>query len=157
MKVPDYTTLDTPELLDAYVKSEWTKDCRIDRSNLDQESAQVPELHNKFYRLFRLSRHFLYVREHAYTEFRTLRHQYWSGKLDEQQRRQFGWDPQPLKLSAPDIKEYLISDPVLHQAHESVEKAQELKDTLEEIVKNINMRNYAIKNTLDALRWSQGQ
>ncbi len=157
MKPPDYITLETPELLSAYVEREWAGDCRIDRSEMERVSAEVPELHNKFYRLLRLARKFVYDRRNAYGQLRQLRWEYWTGKLDDVQRRQMGWEPNPLRLTPTEVKDYIQNDKVLHQAHEAVETAESILDYLTEIVKQLNTRNYACKNVIDALRFSHGQ
>lgn len=152
-----YTDLDTPDTLNTYVEQEWAQDCRIDKSDMEHESARVPELHHKYYKLFRLARRFAYDRQHAYNQLKLLRMEYWGGRLDEAKRKQFGWEPNALRLTPTDIKEYLSNDAVLHQAHGSVETANSLVEFLTEIVKQINARNYTCKNVIDALRFSHGQ
>ena len=70
----------------------WSSDSVIDDTELDAESIKIPEIHNKYLKIFsdeklRLVR--LYSKS---KELRRLKWLYYTGKLDEQTLKNLEWD-----------------------------------------------------------------
>ena len=92
------------------IEAAWQQDCRIDQSNLGLESLKVPELHNKYYKMFINERGVLRVYEQKYKELYKQKYEYFMGIMDEGELRANGWEPNPLKILKQDLSMYMDSD-----------------------------------------------
>ena len=87
----------------------WRKDCDIDRTEPGKALLDIPKLHSKY--LMILSKHRLLSKEaeFKYNKMKRLKWEYYTGKLDDDQLRQYGWEPFPYVLES-EITTYLESD-----------------------------------------------
>jgi hypothetical protein len=133
----------------------WTSDCSIDKSSLDVESLKIPELHNKYYKLYIKEKLRLKQLDAKYQQLYKLKHDYFSGKMDPEERTSLGWEPMRL-LVGKDLSVYLNADQELIDQSLLIAAQQEKISFLESIIDNINKRGFLIKNAIDFLKWSNG-
>ena len=61
----------------------WTSDCVLDDLQLDVESTRIPELHNKYFKIFSDEKLRLVKYESKMKELSKLKWLYYTGKLDK--------------------------------------------------------------------------
>jgi len=134
----------------------WVKDCKIDETNLVRESSRTPELHSKYYNYF--YREALRVRKLKadLVELEKAKTEYFNGSMDEIELKQRGWKPNPLKILRQDIQKYIESDREIINLSLRIAMHEENAKYLESIIRQINGRNFHIKNILDTLKFQAG-
>ena len=87
----------------------WRQDSDIDRTEPGKELINIPKLHSKYLNI--LSRHRLLSKdaEFKYNKMKRLKWEYYTGKLDEDQLKKYGWEPFPYVLKS-ELTTYLESD-----------------------------------------------
>lgn len=136
------------------LKNMVTEDCKVDNTLLDSESLKTPNIHAK-YMNFLLDEGILmkkFVRQKKELE-RALT-EYYAGRADEsmyERKGQFN-----LKVLKTDIKDYVESDCEYLELQEKIDLCEEKIKYLEQIIRQINNRNFAIKNAIDWRRFSNG-
>lgn len=134
----------------------WAKDCKIDETNLVKESSRTPELHSKYYNLF--YREALRVRKLKYdlVELEKAKTEYFNGSMDELELKERGWKPNPLKILRQDIPKYVESDKEIINLSLRIAMHEENAKYLDSIIRQINGRNFHIKNMIDMMKFTSG-
>tara|TARA_R100000329_G_scaffold5236_1_gene6869 strand:- start:86 stop:526 length:441 start_codon:yes stop_codon:yes gene_type:complete len=136
----------------------WSSDSVIDDTELDAESIKIPEIHNKYLKIFsdeklRLVR--LYSKS---KELRRLKWLYYTGKLDEQTLKNLEWDVFDLdiKKNRHDLEMFLESDKDIIELNDKVEYQKEKINYLETIIKSLSTRGFLIKNSIEWKKFIMG-
>jgi hypothetical protein len=134
----------------------WSKDCKIDETNLISESRRIPELHSKYYNLF--FKEALKVKKHKsdLKELERAKFEYYTGSMDEEELKERGWKPNPLKILRQDIDKYIQSDREIINLSLKIAYHEERANYLESIVRQINNRNFIIKSMIDWAKFQAG-
>jgi hypothetical protein len=134
----------------------WSQDCKIDETNLVRESSRTPELHSKYYNLF--YREALRVRKLKadLTELERAKTEYYNGSMDELELKARGWKPWPLKIIRQDMDKYIESDKDIIELSLRIAMHEENAKYLESIIRQINGRNFHIKNMIDMMKFQSG-
>lgn len=135
----------------------WSKDCKIDEANLVQESKRIPELHSKYYNLF--FKEALRVRKlkSDLKELERAKTEYYNGTMCEEDLKELGWKPNPLKILRNDIDKYLQSDKDIINLSLKIALHEEKANYIESIIRQINNRNFIIKNMIDMIKFQSGE
>ena len=136
----------------------WSSDSVIDDTELDAESIKIPEIHNKYLKIFsdeklRLVR--LYSKS---KELRRLKWLYYTGKLDEQTLKNLEWYVFDLdiKKNRHDLEMFLESDKDIIELNDKVEYQKEKINYLETIIKSLSTRGFLIKNSIEWKKFIMG-
>ena len=134
----------------------WAKDCKIDETNLVRESSRTPELHSKYYNYF--YREALRVRKFKadLVELEKAKTEYYNGSMDELELKERGWKPNPLKILRQDIQKYIESDKEIINLSLKIALHEENVKYIDSIIRQINGRNYHIKNMIDMMKFTSG-
>lgn len=134
----------------------WAEDCKIDETNLVRASSVSPELHSKYYNLF--YREALKVRKLKadLVELEKAKTEYYNGSMDELELKERKWKPNPLKILRQDVPKYVESDKEIINLSLRIAMHEENAKYLESIIRQINGRNFHIKNMLDTLKFQAG-
>ena len=135
----------------------WSKDCKIDEANIVGEAKRIPELHSKYYNLF--FKEALRVRKLKadMKELEKSKHEYYTGSMCEEDLRERGWKPNPLKILRNDIDRYMQSDKDVIQLSLKIALHEEKANYLENIIRQINNRNFVIKSMIDMIKFQAGE
>jgi recombination/repair/ssDNA binding protein UvsY len=137
------------------IESQWEVDSRIDHTELGSESLRTSELHCKYYRMFGRERLVKRKLESDLRELRLAKHEFYlHGPSRETEAK--GWKATGVRILKQDVGTYIDGDPDIAEATLRLGYAQEKVDFLESIIRVISNRNYAIKNAVDFLRFTQG-
>jgi translation initiation factor 2 beta subunit (eIF-2beta)/eIF-5 len=138
------------------IVSEWDKDCKMNETELGDESVKIPVLHNKYLKIFigesaQLKRLFA---QRAKLK-RTLT-EYYLGELDRDELDQLGRDQFYKKILKNEVETYIESDDDFIEINLKFALQQEKVNYIEAVIKSINNRGFQIKNALDWLRFTNG-
>jgi len=138
------------------IVTEWESDCDIDLTSISLESASIPKLHNKYYKMYMGEGMRLKEMKFAHKRLQKIKTEYYKGELSSEELREFGWEPQPLKILRQDIPTYLDSDSDLIESSLRIGMQEQKVEYLESIIKMINNRGYQLKTILDYERFRSG-
>ena len=134
----------------------WAKDSEIDQTNVSGESANIPKLHNKYFRVYMEEGIKLKQLRAKYKQLKLLKEQYYRGELDITELQQHGWEPQPLKILRTDIGTYIDADQDMINLSLKVGMIEEKVNYLEAIIKMISNRGFQLKTIVDWERFRTG-
>ena len=137
----------------------WTSDCVLDDLQLDVESKRIPELHNKYFKIFSDEKLRLVKHESKMKELSKLKWLYYTGKLDKDSLDRLEWQPFELEIKTRnklDLDRFLNSDKDMIEMQEKIEYQKEKINYLESIIKTVINRNFLIKNIIDWRKFTSG-
>jgi len=135
---------------------EWSKDGEIDQMNVSKAATDVPKLHNKYFRWYVEEGLKLKKLKAEYKILYKLKGEWYRGELDEEELKQHGWKPQPLKILRADVPQHLEADVDIVKLSLKIGLQEEIVAYLESIVKQINNRNFLLKTIVDWERFRTG-
>ena len=141
--------------LDKY-QDEWSADADLDNSALDEAARNVPLLHAKWWKYYSAERLRFKMVD---LQYKTLYRQKWEwllGKMDDTERLQLGWPPQNLKILTTNVDVYLDGDAHIQELLKKRIVQEETLKFLEDVIKQINNRNFLIKSMIDFLKFKHG-
>ena len=143
MKIEDITSL-------------WDKDSKIDETELGSESTKIPQIHNKYLKIFMGERVQLIRLKASQKRTKKLLTEYYLGELDREELESLGRDQFYKKVLKQEIDTYIESDDMMIEAILKTSLQQEKVDYLEAILRQINNRGFQIKNAIDWNKFISG-
>lgn len=138
------------------ILKEWANDSQIDRLELGDASIRSQHLHSKYIAIYFYERaKLLKIKEH-FNKMKRLRHEYWDGSLPLEDLKQYGWEPQPLKILKQNIQLYLDGDEVLSPIELKLNLQQEKINVLDQIIKAIGQRGFQINAAINWEKFKSG-
>lgn len=137
------------------IEALWETDSKIDRTELDLESLKIPTLHSKYYKIYLREKVQLKAEEQDYKQFYKTKHEYYTGKLSQEELREYGWEPFQFVLKN-DLQVYLDADKDVSERLLKLAVQKEKVELLENIIKTLNNRGFLIKNAIDFIRFTSG-
>ncbi len=136
--------------------TEWEKDCKIDKTDLLVEAVKIPELHHKYLKMLYKENEALHNMDKLKKEATRIKTDYYKGNLSAEELNEYGWKPFNIKLLREELNNYLESDEDIIKVNLKYNLQKEKVQVLNQIINSINNRNFVIKNSLDWLRFTQG-
>lgn len=138
------------------IKKMVEKDVVIDDTELDKESTRTPQLHNKYLSLY----HDIRLSKKKYeTEYRILRKkkwEYYTGRISDEDLKEYGWEPFQQKVLRQDLDIFLESDSDIIKLRAKIEYQNEKCEYLESVVKSISARQWTIRNAIEWRKFTHG-
>lgn len=133
----------------------WELDSNIDSLDLSNESLKIPKLHSKYYR------HFLKEKEDAQAYSAALRvlklQKYEFYTMGPNSESHEDWQlPDFGKVPKPEIARYLEGDKDLIKLETKLTMQIEKVKFLESIINGLRERGFAIKNSIDMIKFQHG-
>jgi hypothetical protein len=134
---------------------EWRKDSVIDRTEPGKALLDIPKLHSKYLNI--LSRHRLLSKECDFktNKMRKLKWEYYTGKLDADDLKKYGWEPFPYVLKS-ELSTYLESDEDINKHIAQKAMHDEIVDLCQSILKELNSRTFQLRDFIAWERFIQG-
>ena len=129
------------------------RDLKIDDTELDMESIRTPQLHNKYLKLY--TKYSLQLKK-AQDDYKILyrsKWEYYTGKADPVVYQEHPFD---LKVLKADVGIYLDSDKDIQELGQKEAYIQAIVTYLEKILREINNRNWTIRNTIEWKKFLHG-
>lgn len=138
------------------IYAEWDKDSKIDTTELGHESIRIPELHNKYFKIYTSEK--LLLRKHE-AEMKALKLEkyefYTQGPTRETQEK--GWVlPSRGMILKQEMPMYMEGDRELIDMSLKIGYQQEKVELLESIIKSLTNRGFQIKAAIDWHRFTMG-
>jgi hypothetical protein len=133
--------------------NEIERDLKIDDTELDLESIRTPQLHNKYLKLYTTYSLQYKKLQDDYKVMYRFKWEYYGGKSPPEV---YAEKPFELKILKADIGIYLDSDSELQQLSQKMAYAKQITDYLERILREINNRNWTIRNTIEWKKFLHG-
>jgi hypothetical protein len=134
----------------------WSKDCEIDQTNISNESANIPKLHNKYYLMYMQEGMKLRKMKADMKKLNKLKQEYYRGELGPEELRQYGWEPQPLKILRGDVPSYVEADDDIIEMSLKIGMQEEKVEYLESIIRQVSNRGFQLKTIVDWERFRTG-
>lgn len=133
----------------------WAKDAEIDRTEPGKALLDIPKLHSKYLNI--LSSHRLASRdaEFKYNRMKKVKWEYYTGKLDDDELKKYGWEPFQFVLKS-DITTYLESDEDLNKYKAQKIMHDEIVEVCQSILKELNSRTFQLRDFIAWERFIQG-
>ena len=133
------------------IQRTWEKDSHIDDVLLAEASLDISRPHAKYLSIYNDVKLLLIK---AQQELKLVKHKqylYYSGKEVPEDAEPFNY-----KIMKSDVPNWVSIDEKVMRCEAKVEYNQTMLDALSEILKQINQRNYVIKNAIDWRRFVSG-
>ena len=129
------------------------RDIKIDDTELDLESIRTPQIHNKYLKIF--TKHSLQYKklQDDYKVLYRVKWEYYTGKASPEV---YAENPFELKVLKADIGIYMESDKDLQQLGQRMAYTKQIVEYLERILREINNRNWTIRNTIEWKKFLHG-
>lgn len=137
-------------------QDEWSADADIDNSALDEVARNVPLLHAKWWKYYSAERLRFKMADMQYKSLYRQKWEWYLGKLDDTERIQLGWPPQNLKILSTNVNVYLDGDEQLQGVLKKRVVLEETLKFLEDVIKQINNRNFIISSAINFLKFKHG-
>jgi hypothetical protein len=134
----------------------WAEDGKIDESNLIAESARIPQLHSKYYKLYHRAAMKAVKLRYDLKELERVKTEYYNGTISEEDLKERGWKPNPLKVLKSDIPKYIDSDKDIIELSLKIEYQSSIAKFLEDVVRSINFRRGIIQDMVAMVRFQSG-
>lgn len=133
----------------------WAKDAEIDRTEPGKALLDIPKLHSKYLNI--LSSHRLAIRdaEFKYQRMKKIKWEYYTGKMDDDDLKKYGWEPFPLVLKS-DIATYLDADEDLNRYLAQKRMHEEVVEVCQSIMKELSARTFQLRDFIQWERFIQG-
>jgi hypothetical protein len=93
--------------------------------------------------------------EFKYNRMKKLKWEYYTGKLDDDDLKKYGWEPFPFTLKS-DITTYLDADEDINKYLASKMMHEEVVDVCNAILKELNSRTFQLRSFIDWEKFIQG-
>jgi hypothetical protein len=138
------------------IMSHWEKDSSFDRTELGEESLKTPKLHQKYYKIYVQERLQLQKLESEYKELYKLKFEYFMGSIADDDLKEHGWHPNPLKILRQDMPMHMDADQDIIAISLRMGLQNEKIDYVKSILSMINNRGFQIKNAIDFEKFKNG-
>ena len=134
----------------------WHRDSAIDYTELGTESIRIPQIHDKYLKIFTDERIRLKGVEFELSKMIRTKTEYYSGKMSQEELELHGWEQYLGRLLKNEIVKYIESDDDVIKLKQQLVVLQEKINYLDSVIRMINNRGFQIKNALDWLKFSHG-
>jgi hypothetical protein len=133
------------------------KDIQLDQTQLDQESARTPQIHNKYLLFFMEEKLSLSRMTSELDILRKKKWLYFSGKMTQEELDKEGWDQFDLHILKQDVDRLIEADDQIIKQRLKVDYQREKVNYLENVIKIINNRQWNIRSIIDWTKFTNGQ
>jgi len=132
------------------------RDINIDKTELGDESARIPQLHNKYLNMFHDERLVLSKMSVDYKILRKNKWEWMTGKMSQETLDLLKWEPFQTRIMRQDLDLYLDADSELNEAESRLTLQKEKVEYLESLLKGISQRHWIIRNAIEWRKFTQG-
>ena len=129
------------------IQEMWKKDSVIDKIMLDEASLKIPQLHQKYLVLLN---EFNLLRKKKRQDLKRMEHKKWMYYSGKAPAEDYEAEPFNHKVMKSDVPAWVSVDKQVNDIEMKLEYYNEVCDTLQEILRQVNQLSYNIKN---AIQW----
>jgi len=135
--------------------SMWEQDAGIDKTRLDDEAVNIPNLHHKYLRILMDTKSKRIAFVHKLETLKKDKELYYSGQATADVYKERPFD---LKLKTKGgIEKHVNTDPEVINMQQKIEYYDVMIQGIEHIMTQIQWRNSTIKSAIDFMRFTSGE
>lgn len=138
------------------IQEQWNRDREIDYTDLGIESIRIPQIHDKYLKVYTDERIRLRALEFELTKLTHAKTEYYTGRMSEDELTSRGWEPYLGRLLKNEVSGYVEADNDILEIKQRIVILQEKVNYLDAILRMINNRGFQIKNALDWMKFTNG-
>ena len=135
--------------------SMWEQDAGIDKTRLDDEAVNIPNLHHKYLRILMDTKSKRIAFVHKLETLKKDKELYYSGQATSDVYKEKPFD---LKLKTKGgIEKHVNTDPEVINMQQKIEYYDVMIQGVEHIMTQIQWRNSTIKSAIDFMKFTSGE
>ena len=134
----------------------WNRDRDIDITDLGVESVRIPQIHDKYLKIYIDERIRLKGLQFDLNKLVKLKTDYYAGNLTEEEREKLGWEQILTRLIKTEITKYLEADEDIIKMKKNIVLMEEKIHYLDSIIKMVSNRGFQIKSAIDWIKYKDG-
>jgi hypothetical protein len=134
----------------------WNADREIDITELANESVRIPQIHDKYLKIYIDERIRLKGLQFELTKLVRLKTDYYAGKLTQEELEKLGWEQFLQRLLKNEISTYIEADEDVIKTKKNIVLIEEKCHYLDSIIKMISNRGFQIKSAIDWIKYKSG-
>ena len=134
----------------------WNADREIDITELANESVRIPQIHDKYLKIYIDERIRLKGLQFELTKLVRLKTDYYAGKLTQEELEELGWEQFLQRLLKNEISTYIEADEDVIKTKKNIVLIEEKCHYLDSIIKMISNRGFQIKSAIDWIKYKSG-
>lgn len=131
------------------------KDAEIPEDSLTTQSLQTVKLYNKYQNIFYELANQLSNLKHEQNKVKLKVQRFWLG-LEKDSVYQENPDKKKDRVLKTDVDTYIKADEVYIEATKKVEECELMANYVDQFLKQLSGRNFAIKNAIDYIKFKNG-
>lgn len=135
----------------------WKKDSIMDLSltEIKEEFSKIPKLHSKYLDILIQSRLHMRRNQDKYYKMKKIKWEYYTGKLDEDSLKEYGWEPFVMKLKS-DISIYIDADDDLIKLKNAIYLHEQIIDFCDKVLGELKARTFQLRDVVSWEKLVQG-
>ena len=138
------------------LKNSITKDSQIDSTELGVESLKIPQIHSKYLNILTDLKLLLTKQQQDFAVLKLRKWKIYTGKASQEELDMWKEDPFDLDILRTDVDKFIDADKSLNDLKAKISLTEVKVKTVEEFLKALNNRNFAIKSAIDWQKMMNG-
>jgi hypothetical protein len=138
------------------LKNSITKDSQIDSTELGIESLKIPQIHSKYLNQLTDFKLLLTKYQHEFAIHRLRKWKIYTGKASQEELELWNEEAFDLDILKTDVDKFMEADPKLIELKSKISVTEIKIKMVEEFLKGLNNRNFAIKSAIDWQKMMNG-
>ena len=134
----------------------WNRDREIDISELATESIRIPQIHDKYLKIYVDEKIKLRKLQLNLAKISKMKSDYYSGRMSQEELDRLEWQPFLVKVLKGEVNSYIESDDDIIKLKETIALMEEKINYIDSVIRMINNRGFQIKSAIDWIKYKDG-
>ena len=134
----------------------WNRDREIDISELATESIRIPQIHDKYLKIYVDEKIKLRKLQLNLAKISKMKSDYYSGRMSQEELDRLEWQPFLVKVLKGEGNSYVESDDDIIKLKERIALMEEKINYIDSVIRMINNRGFQIKSAIDWIKYKDG-
>ena len=134
----------------------WNRDREIDISELATESIRIPQIHDKYLKIYVDEKIKLRKLQLNLAKISKMKSDYYSGSMSQEELDRLEWQPFLVKVLKGEVNSYVESDDDIIKLKETIALMEEKINYIDSVIRMINNRGFQIKSAIDWIKYKDG-
>ena len=134
----------------------WNRDREIDISELATESIRIPQIHDKYLKIYVDEKIKLRKLQLNLAKISKMKSDYYSGRMSQEELDRLEWKPFLVKVLKGEVNSYVESYDDIIKLKETIALMEEKINYIDSVIRMINNRGFQIKSAIDWIKYKDG-
>ena len=134
----------------------WNRDREIDISELATESIRIPQIHDKYLKIYVDEKIKLRKLQLNLAKISKMKSDYYSGRMSQEELDRLEWQPFLVKVLKGEVNSYIESDDDIIKLKETIALMEEKINYIDSVIRMINNSGFQIKSAIDWIKYKDG-